>query len=104
MSLRGMLSNAAARMTESEGEEGMAMDSDYEYDGDEDDGVEQEPSSWLTDHYKTKRWEAKEAALREEMATAEGAALRLELCDKTAGGLACVEAAPRNVFSGAAPC
>ena len=80
-------------------------DYEYEYDGDEQ-GEDLERSTWLTDHYKTKRWAAKEAELREEMAASGAAAeqLKLELCDKTAGGLGCVvgEAAPRNVFSGAA--
>ena len=89
----------------SDGEE-MAMDSDYEYDGDEDEGIDEEKSSWLTDHYKTKRWEAKEAELRREMESAgeSGTALALQLRDKTAGGLGCVtgESAPRNMFSGAA--
>ncbi|KAH8074163.1 hypothetical protein JL720_10718 [Aureococcus anophagefferens] len=62
---------------------------------------------WLEDHHKTKRWEKKEAELRAAMASSgEGAEkLKLELRDKTAGGLGCVAGAlacRRDAFSGAA--
>mmetsp|Transcript_12488 Transcript_12488/g.37135 ORF Transcript_12488/g.37135 Transcript_12488/m.37135 type:complete len:868 (+) Transcript_12488:195-2798(+) len=94
-----------SRSSDSEGE-ASARDSEYEYDSEGGGVLDEEPSNWLSDHYKTKKWETKEADLRREM-TESGAraqALKLELCDKTAGGLGCASGAlaPRNVFSGAA--
>ncbi|KAH8045920.1 hypothetical protein JL722_13972 [Aureococcus anophagefferens] len=87
--------------------ESLACDSDYEYDDGDDEVEDVGKSGWLEDHHKTKRWEKKEAELRAAMASSgEGAEkLKLELRDKTAGGLGCVvggAGVPTHAFSGAA--